>query len=1148
MPPKAASQQRSISSFFAPRPASTNPRSQKSPSAIGSTSTQAELIARFSLPAPSQDIVSSKRKSEDGQRNGSDVENQEPDSKRRRVENGEDEAEEDDQEQNETSELFQRVGDNTKKSSSIAQNIRINGALSNGVPSDRTARFLFSSSPGTAHEEEEDSVEKRKEKKRLHDRFIQKLGRPDSLAEIRRKNNVINDEDIVEAAEDELEEEEEEETAPKKGKGKSKGAATKAGSKLTPMVKQYLDMKRQHLDKILIYQVGYKYLFYGEDARIAAKILSIVCMNGKYRYDEHPDEAHLSRFASCSIPIARLHVHVKRLVAAGHKVGVVNQVETAALKKIGDNRSGPFVRKLAHVYTQGTYVDDMEGLEGGQTSDLNATGTGFLLCLTESNVVASSDEKVHVGIIAVQPATGTIIYDDFEDGFMRGELETRILHIAPCEYLIIGDMSPATQKLIKHLSGSKSNVFGVKARVEHKEKTKSSGAESFSHVTSFYAGRVHKASSVDIEQVQVHTLDKITQLPEPVTICLSAMIKHLEEYGLQHVFDLTSNFQNFSTTTHMTLNGNTLSSLEIYANQTDQGEKGSLFWRLDRTKTRFGGRMLRSWVGRPLLDKNRLEQRINAVEEIKNSEGSRENDRLKRVLNKTKTDLEKIILRIYYKRASRPEVAGFLQSMQRLADEYAHVTDAEHSGWKSETLQNAVMPIPRIGEYVIGFLNRIRLQSIKDDDKYSFFMEEYESEDIIDHRLAIASIEHDLDQYRDVAASKLGRKTVQYMTVAGIEFLIEVENTKTTLAKVPASWVKISSTKKQSRFHSPEIIKFMRERDQHKESLAAACDQAFDRFMDDIAEKYQELRDCIRSIATLDCLASLADVASEPGYCKPVFVDGAQIEVSQGRHPMVEHLLLDAYVPNDTLLTANPPSDANPESTDDPNAILITGPNMGGKSSYVRSVALISIMGQIGSYVPAETARLGMLDSIFTRMGAFDNMMRGESTFMVELGETSDILKQATRRSLVILDELGRGTSTHDGVAIAEAVLRELVSRGVMTMFITHYQDLARVQKSLGSRLRNVHVKFEESGEEGNEDITFLYEVCEGVAHRSYGLNVARLANVPKQVVDVAAVKSKELEAQILRRKMTNLGRLVGKVIDGNDEIALQRLMSGLIL
>jgi DNA mismatch repair protein MSH3 len=227
---------------------------------------------------------------------------------------------------------------------------------------------------------------------------------------------------------------------------------------------------------------------------------------------------------------------------------------------------------------------------------------------------------------------------------------------------------------------------------------------------------------------------------------------------------------------------------------------------------------------------------------------------------------------------------------------------------------------------------------------------------------------------------------------------------------------------------------------------------------------------------------------------------------------MVEQLLLESYVPNDLHL-----------SHDSTRALLVTGPNMGGKSSYVRSAALIAIMGQIGSYVPAIEARLGMLDAVFTRMGAFDNMLKGESTFMVELNECSDILKSATSRSLIILDELGRGTSTFDGVAIAEAVL-DYVTRDLqsLTLFITHYQHLAKLQNRFeNNELKNVHMRFEEVA--GGKEVVFLYEAAEGTSHRSYGLNVARLARVPEKVIEVAGEKSRELEELMAACKVGNM-------------------------
>lgn len=984
---------------------------------------------------------------------------------------------------------------------------------------ERTSKFIFSSSPvETENQAEPDTEEARRVKEKLHQKFVKKLGRPDSIAEIKRRHGTINEEAAEGEDDDEDALEDDEPPSKSKSKGKSGAAAKKGGHKLTPMEKQIIDLKQKHPDTILVVEVGYKFRFFGEDARVAAKELHIVCVPGKFRFDEHPSEVHLDRFAGASFPTHRLHVHVKRLVAAGHKVGVVRQLETAALKKAGDNRNAPFVRKLTNLYTKATYIDDVEGLEGASSNtNSNSPATGYILCLTETNAKGwGTDEKVHIGIVAVQPATGDIIYDEFEDGFMRSEIETRLLHIAPCEFLIVGDVSKATEKIVEHLSGSKRNVFGDQARVERVEKSKTMAAQAYSHISNFYADKM-KSGEEDSESAAV-VLDKVHALSEHVTICLSALITHMTEYGLEHVFDLTKNFQAFSARSHMLLNGNTLSSLEIYQNQTDHTVKGSLFWTMDRTKTRFGQRLLRKWVGRPLLNKTKLEERIDAVEELRSGDNVVATEKLKRLLSQVKTDLEKSLIRIYYHKCTRPELLAVLQTLQRIAGEYVHVTSPEKAGVASSILQEAIASLPLISEDVISFLDRINLQAAKDDDKYAFFREEYETEDITDHKMGIVSVEHDLKEHKKEIAEKLKKSKVEYITKSGIEFLVEVPNAE--VKKVPASWAKISGTKQVSRFHTPEVTRLLRERDQHKEALAAACDVAFKDLLAEISTKYQSFRDCVQALATLDCLLSLAEISNQPGYVKPEYTDDARIDVAEGRHPMVEQLLLDTYVPNNVSL-----------SPDGTRALLITGPNMGGKSSFVRQVALICIMAQVGSYVPAASARLGMLDAVFTRMGAFDNMMAGESTFMVELSETADVLKQASPRSLVILDELGRGTSTHDGVAIAQAVL-DYVVRDIqaLTLFITHYQNLARLADGFSKgELRNVHMRFEEKekkkGDGGKkwEEITFLYEVGEGVAHRSYGLNVARLANVPDAVLEVAAVKSRELEEEMKRRKVVGL-------------------------
>ena len=995
--------------------------------------------------------------------------------------------------------------------------------------SKQTFRYVFSSSPVPDVENEPDDEQTKRRKEKLHEKFVKKLGRPDSIAEIKRRNWHISEETEENVdAEDGEDIEEEAPKPPKKG-------AKRGATKLTPMEKQYLEIKNKHLDTVIIYEVGYKFKFFGEDARTAAKELSIVCIPGKFRYDEHPSEAHLDRFASASIPVHRLHVHVKRLVAAGHKVGIVRQIETAALKAAGDNRNAPFVRKLTNLYTKGTYIDDVEGLEGPVGVPTGgAPASGYLVCLTETNAKGwGTDEKVHVGLLAVQPATGDIVHDDFDDGFMRSEVETRLLHIAPCEILVVGSLSKATEKLIHHLAGSKTNVFGDKVRLERAEKPKAMAATAYSHVSNFYADKM-KASDAAEDTRASKMLDNVLKLPEGVTICLSAMITHLSDYGLEHVFDLTKYFQSFSARSHMLLNGTTLTSLEIFQNQTDHTGKGSLFWTLDRTRTRFGQRLLRKWVGRPLLIRSELEERVAAVEELKDGESSIRVDKITHLLVQVKSDLEKSLIRIYYGKCTRPELLTVLQTMQRIANEFIAVKGPADAGFKSAIINNAIAALPTIAEDVLTYLDKINPEAAKKDDKYAFFREEVESDDITEHKLGIASVEQELDAHRTVAAEKVRKKKVEYVTVAGIEYLIEVDNTQ--LKNVPASWAKISGTKKTSRFHTPDVVKMIRERDQHKEALAAACDIAFSELLAEISSKYQSFRDCIQALATLDCLLSLAAIANQPGYVKPEYVDETCISVVQGRHPMVEQLLLDSYVPNDTHL-----------ASDETRALLITGPNMGGKSSYVRQVALIAIMGQIGSYVPAESAKLGMLDAVFTRMGAFDNMMAGESTFMVELSETSDILKQATSRSLIILDELGRGTSTHDGVAIAQAVLDHVVrEKKALTLFITHYQNLSALANGFEhAELKNMHMRFTESGEEGQE-ITFLYEVCEGVAHRSYGLNVARLANVPESVLQVAAIKSKELEDEAAVKSVGHLSRSLCSFISKGGDDCLDDFITGL--
>jgi len=296
--------------------------------------------------------------------------------------------------------------------------------------SGKTLKYLynpFADATDMGDEPVDPTTKKRRE--RLHEKFVQKLGKPGSIFEARE----VGVEE--QAAEQDAEEPDDDEPGPiaKRFGGGGKGKTLpKSGKRLTPLERQVVEIKRKNPDTLLVVEVGYKFRFFGEDARIASQVLSIMCIPGKMRFDEHLSEAHLDKFASASIPTHRLHVHVKRLVTAGHKVGVVRQVETAALKAAGDNRNAPFERKLTNLYTKGTYIDDVDGLDGDLAAGAGsggAAGTGFMLCITEKpGGGTGTDEKAHVGIVAVQPATGDVIYDEFDDGFMRSEIETRLLH------------------------------------------------------------------------------------------------------------------------------------------------------------------------------------------------------------------------------------------------------------------------------------------------------------------------------------------------------------------------------------------------------------------------------------------------------------------------------------------------------------------------------------------------------------------------------------------------------------------------------------------------------------------------------------------------------------------------------------------------
>nr|XP_048706047.1 DNA mismatch repair protein Msh3 isoform X4 [Caretta caretta] len=794
----------------------------------------------------------------------------------------------------------------------------------------------------------------------------------------------------------------------------------------TPLELQFMEMKEQYKDAILCVECGYKYRFFGEDAEIAAKELNIYC---------HQDH----NFMTASIPTHRLFVHVRRLVAKGYKVGVVKQMETAALKAAGENKSSLFTRKLTALYTKSTLIgEDVNPLlkldDPVDVEEITAdVSDNYLLCICENKESLRDKKKgdVVIGIVGVQPTTGEVVFDSFQDSSSRLELESRVLRLQPVELVLPSDLSDQSERLI-------------------------------SSITS------------------------------------------------------VSNFKQLSSEAeYMTINGTTLKNLEILQNQTDMKTKGSLLWVLDHTKTSFGRRKLKKWVTQPLMKSSEINARLDAVSEILMSESS-VFGHIQNHLCKM-PDIERGLCSIYHKKCSTQEFFLIVSTLSRLGLELQALVPAIRSQVKAPLLQVALLEIPELLFPVKHYLQILNEEAAKTGDKTQLFKDLTDFPTIRKQKGDIQKVISQIQFHLQEIQRMIKNPHAEYVTVSGQEFLIEVKNS--LLSSVPSDWVKVGSTKAVSRFHSPFIVENYRHLNQLREQLVLDCNAEWLNFLDHFSEYYHSVLKAVGHLATIDCIFSLAKVAKQGDYCRPVVQDkGKKIIIKNGRHPVIDELLgeQDQYVPNSTNLAG-----------DKERVMIITGPNMGGKSSYIKQVALITIMAQIGSYVPAEESTVGVVDGIFTRMGAADNIYKGQSTFMEELTDTAEIIRRATSRSLVILDELGRGTSTHDGIAIAYATLEHFI-RDVesLTLFVTHYPSVCDLEKIYPEQVGNYHMGFlvnEEESEQqkGSEDeenpefITFLYQITRGVAARSYGLNVAKLADVPEEILKKAAHKSKELEGLV---------------------------------
>ncbi|CAM9141631.1 unnamed protein product, partial [Laminaria digitata] len=700
------------------------------------------------------------------------------------------------------------------------------------------------------------------------------------------------------------------------------------------------------------------------------------------------------------------------------------------------------------------------------------------------------------------------------------------------------------------------------------------------------------------EESDVGVLTRVLDLARPVICALGPLMTHLQRFGLDRALaspDLVS----FSRSRYMSLDAVTLRDLEVLQCQADGREAGSLFSTLNHTQTAFGRRVLAGWVRQPLLSPEDIGARQqDAVEELA-TDPPPVMERLRPVLRDLK-DLDPAIASLHHRRIQPSRLFSLLGTMRKVfavfhpplgraaAGEKGRSGSDEQERERGEgggteagqraqgqrgqgqarscVILEAIAGVPAdMAPVIARYLGELDGEAAAADD-YVRALVDGESlckelaEAGEDEEAANAGMEKELRSVRNTLRKpSLQWKTLRTGATSTVEYLVELRKAEAKKL-APANWMQVSQTKDLARFHTPEVLRLQQELLRARESRNIAARQAWAKLVSQVDEEcYEGFRNTVHALGTLDALLSLAAVARLPGYVRPTYrgvapdgasdgghgvdtpgsggdgtgggggsVCGDAIVLRGARHPTVERVLEGAFVPNDVDISRG-------------EGLVVTGPNMGGKSSTVRMVALICILGQMGSYVPAESAELYCLDGVYTRMGAGDDLAADMSTFMVELWHTSYIIKHATSRSLVVLDELGRGTSTHDGVAIAMATLRHMVrDLGCATLFVTHYPHVAdlALDKSLGGKVKNAHMSFvedaptdatgegqeqEQEQEEPTHDgtarkrrkeaqgVTFLYRLVVGQAHRSYGLNVARSAGMDEDMLELAAIKSAEM-------------------------------------
>ncbi|GMH38216.1 hypothetical protein BSKO_06100 [Bryopsis sp. KO-2023] len=854
----------------------------------------------------------------------------------------------------------------------------------------------------------------------------------------------------------------------------------------TPLEKQVVKLKEENPGVVLLIEVGYKMRFFGEDAEIAAKCCNIYC------YPDH-------NFMTASFPVPRLPIHVRRLVENGHKVGVVRQTESAAAKAVSQNKNSVFERKLVAMHTRAT-LDGGEvfenGMDYGQGDSSSDVPSNHLLCLAR--------QGEQIGMVAVESSTGDVRYGTCGVDITDHDFLSMFLRISPRELLVSTDVGKRFEKLLKRCMAT---VPG--ARIEGVSMADYKENRVVEQLANFYG------------DAGTGALETVLSFPRVVLVALCAAKDYLQQFGVDSVIKMGSTFQPLESFEEMQLSANALQQLEVLQNNHNGGPKGSLLQLMNGTRTAFGNRLLRYWLSHPLTDLGLIRERIDAVEELsKTSNGVLGS--VPMVLPRL-PDLERGLTRILHKSASPKEFVDVLQGL-RLVCENLSPTSSKHEETIKSLLLNSLLESassPDIFHLAREMLASIDVAKAKDNDSVEMFVREDRFPEVIGAKLRVRNAEKQLERILPQLAKQVRMCKLSYVSIQNQgHHLVELPKGH---KQVPTTWSKICGTKKVDRYHPPEVKQGIQELELAQDELNIAARKTWSDFLSEFSQHYATCRSAVQALAALDILQGFSLMAQSPGYSKPNLVGPdapPQLIVKAGKHPVLDGLLDGGAVANDVELR-----------WDGQRGVIVTGPNMGGKSCYIKLAALMVIMAQVGSFVPAESLSMHAFDAIFTRMGASDNIQMGRSTFLEELSDAGSILNNATEKSLVVVDELGRGTATHDGVAIAQATLGYLLNEiQCLTLFVTHYPEVSKMEVQFPERLASYHMDYirnetADGGEParkgvgekesvGGSDgrILFLYRLVKGAADKSFGLNVARMANLPNSVVDMAGEKAEEFQ------------------------------------